>query len=101
MTATGGRVAAAPVVPDVLVVPAVPVTLRTALVLALGSVVGVLAFCWPLLIDPDVALASGTDAPIVLAGVLIAVLAVVFVTLGDGGIDVKAIAMLGLLSAVG
>ena len=101
MTATGGRVAAAPVVPDVLVVPAVPVTLRTALVLALASVVGVLAFCWPLLIDPDVALASGTDAPIVLAGVLIAVLAVVFVTLGDGGIDVKAIAMLGLLSAVG
>ncbi|MGV8966184.1 MAG: ECF transporter S component [Cellulomonas sp.] len=82
-------------------VAAVPVTLRTALVLALASVVGVLAFGWPLLIDPNVALAQGTDAPIVLAGVLLAVLAVVFVTLSDGGIDIKAIAMLGLLSAVG
>ena len=82
-------------------VPAVPLSLRTALVLALASVVGVLAFGWPLLIDPTAALAQGTDAPIVLAGVLVAVLAVVFVTLSDGGIDVKAIAMLGLLSAVG
>ncbi|WP_407342931.1 ECF transporter S component [Pengzhenrongella phosphoraccumulans] len=82
-------------------VPAVPLTLRTALVLALASVVGVLAFGWPLLIDPTAALAQGTDAPIVLAGVLVAALAVVFVTLSDGGIDVKAIAMLGLLSAVG
>jgi energy-coupling factor transport system substrate-specific component len=81
--------------------PAVPLTLRTALVLALASVVGVLAFAWPLLVDPTAALADGTNAPIVLAGVLVAVLAVVFVTLSDGGIDVKAIAMLGLLSAVG
>ncbi|WP_242511550.1 ECF transporter S component [Pengzhenrongella frigida] len=82
-------------------VPAVPVTLRTALVLALASAVGVLAFCWPLLIDPNQALAQGTDAPLVLAVVLLSVLSVVFVALSDGGIDVKAIAMLGLLSAVG
>jgi energy-coupling factor transport system substrate-specific component len=87
-------------VPDVTV-PAVPVTLRTALVLTLASVVGVLAFCWPLLIDPTALLAQGTSAPLVLALVLLSVLAVVFVALSDGGIDVKAIAMLGLLSAVG
>jgi energy-coupling factor transport system substrate-specific component len=86
--------------PD-LAVPALPVSVRTALVLALASAVGVLAFGWPLLIDPGAALAQGTDAPLVLAAVLVSVLAVVFVALSDGGIDVKAIAMLGLLSAVG
>lgn len=82
-------------------VPAVPVTARTAVVLVLASAVGVLAFGWPLLIDPSRGLAQGTDAPLVLAVVLLAVLAVVFVALSDGGIDVKAIAVLGLLSAVG
>jgi len=80
---------------------AVPFTPRTALALVLASIVGVLAFCWPLLIDPRRALARGTDAPLVLAVVLLCVLAVVFVAMGDGGIDVKAIAVLGLLSAVG
>jgi energy-coupling factor transport system substrate-specific component len=83
------------------VAPAVPVTVRTALVLVLASVVGVLAFGWPLLIDPNRGLAQGTDAPLVLAAVLLCVLAVVFVAMSDGGIDVKAIAMLGLLSAIG
>jgi energy-coupling factor transport system substrate-specific component len=80
---------------------AMPLRPRTALVLALASVVGVLAFGWPLLIDPGAALAAGTNAPLVLAVVLVCVLAVVFVALTDGGIDVKAVAMLGLLSALG
>jgi energy-coupling factor transport system substrate-specific component len=80
---------------------AMPVTARTAIVLALASVVGVLAFGWPLLIDPNRGLAHGTDAPLVLAVVLLCVLAVVFVAMSDGGIDVKAIAVLGLLSAIG
>ena len=78
-----------------------PVTIRTALVLTLASVAGGMAFCWPLLIDPDRGLAHGSDAPLVLALVLLSVLGVVFVALSDGGIDVKAIAMLGLLSAIG
>jgi len=90
----------APEVPGVPVAPAVPVTLRTALVLAIASVIGVLAFCWPLLTDPGASV-SGTGAPVLLAVVLLCVLAVVFVALSDGGIDVKAVAMLGLLSAVG
>lgn len=80
---------------------AMPVTARTAIVLVLASVVGVLAFGWPLLIDPNRGLAHGTDAPLVLAVVLLCVLAVVFVAMNDGGIDVKAIAVLGLLSAIG
>ncbi len=69
--------------------------------LLLASGTGLLAFGWPLVLSPGSGLEHSTDAPLVLAGVLIAVLAVVFVSLGDGGIDVKAIAILGLLSAVG
>ncbi|MGV8978548.1 MAG: ECF transporter S component [Cellulomonas sp.] len=80
---------------------AMPLTVRTGLVLALASLVGVVAFGWPLLIDPGSGLAHGTDAPLVLAAVLAATVAVVFVALGDGGVDVKAIAVLGLLSALG
>ena len=80
---------------------AVPFTPRTAVALIAASTVGALAFCWPLLVDPGSVLAWGTDAPLVLAVVLLCVLAVVFVAMGDGGIDVKAIAVLGLLSAVG
>ncbi|QDC26844.1 ECF transporter S component [Georgenia yuyongxinii] len=80
---------------------AVPVTPRTAVALALASVVGLLAFGWPLLVDPGAVLGTGTDAPLVLAVVLVAVLGVLFVGLGEGALDVKAIAVLGLLSAVG
>lgn len=80
---------------------AMPLTVRTGLVLVLASFVGVVAFGWPLLIDPGVGLARGTDAPLVLAVVLASTVAVVFVALGDGGIDVRAVAVLGLLSALG
>jgi energy-coupling factor transport system substrate-specific component len=80
---------------------ALPLGRRTVVVLLLASVAGLLAFCWPLVLSPGSGLEHGTDAPLVLAGVLVAVLAVVFVSLGDGGIDVKAVAVLGLLSAVG
>jgi energy-coupling factor transport system substrate-specific component len=82
-------------------VAAVPVTPRTAVTLALASLVGLLAFGWPLLVEPGAALGSGTDAPLVLAVVLVAVLGVLFVGLGEGALDVKAVAVLGLLSAVG
>lgn len=78
-----------------------PVTARTALALAGASAVGALAFGWPLLVDPGRGVARTEDAPLVLAMVLLGVLTVVFVALSDGGIDVKAIAVLGLLSAVG
>ncbi|MPV35895.1 ECF transporter S component [Georgenia subflava] len=72
-----------------------------AAALVLASALGVLAFAWPLLVDPGAVLADGTDAPLVLALVLGAALTVLLVGLGDGGLDVKAVAVLGLLSAVG
>ena len=72
-----------------------------ALALVLASLLGLLAFGWPLVVQPGAMLADGTDAPLVLGVVVAAALGVLFVGLGDGGIDVKAVAMLGLLSAVG
>lgn len=74
---------------------------RTTVLLALASVTGVLAFAWPLVARPGAALAHADTAPVVLAAVLVGVLSVVTVALDDGSLDAKAIAVLGLLSAVG
>ncbi|UNX53686.1 ECF transporter S component [Georgenia sp. TF02-10] len=60
-----------------------------------------MAFLWPLLAESGATLTDGTTAPLVLGVVVLAVLAVLFVGLADGGIDVKAIAVLGLLAALG
>ncbi|QIM21270.1 ECF transporter S component [Phycicoccus sp. HDW14] len=68
---------------------------------ALVSVAGLIAFGWPLLVTPGSGLAHSTDAPLVLALVLPLLLAVVLAEIAEGGMDVKAVAMLGVLSAVG
>ena len=46
-------------------------------------------------------LSHSGDAPLVFAAILIGVLAVVLAEVSDGGLDTKAVAMLGVLSAVG
>ena len=78
-----------------------PLGRRTVVALALATAVGLVAFGWPLLAAPGGGLAHAQDAPVVLGVVLVAVLAVVTVALGEGGMDAKAVAALGLLSAVG
>ena len=80
---------------------AVPLGSRLAIVLVAVSLVGVLAFSWPLLISPGSALVQSTTAPLILAVVLAASLVVTLVAVSDGGMDVRAVAMLGVLSAVG
>lgn len=80
---------------------AVPLGRRLPVVLAAVSMVGMLAFCWPLLIDPGSVLGQSTTAPVILAVVLAGSLVVTLVAVSDGGMDVRAVAMLGLLSAVG
>ncbi len=81
----------------------VPVRLRS--VLALGSVfvVGVVAFGWPFVVDPGSALDSSHsgDAPLVFVVLLPLLAAVVLAELTSGGMDAKAVAMLGMLAAVG
>lgn len=74
---------------------------RAALALLVASLIGLAAFGWPLLAGPDSGLAHATDAPLVFAVLLVAVLAVVLAELADGGMDAKAVALLGVLSAVG
>jgi energy-coupling factor transport system substrate-specific component len=82
-------------------VRAIAVRPRAALALGLASLVGLAAFCWPLLIDADSPLADGRDATLLFALLLPLVLVVVLAELSEGGLDAKAVAMLGLLSAVG
>ena len=81
--------------------PAVRVGPRSAAVLVLVSVAGLAMFAWPLLVPVD---ADGSqhvqDAPFVFLLVLPALVAVVLAQFSEGGMDSKALAMLGVLSAV-
>lgn len=74
---------------------------RPALVLVLASVAGLVAFCWPLLIAPPEAYSSSTSAPLIFLAVLPVLVVVMLAELGSGGLDAKALAMLGVLAAVG
>lgn len=74
---------------------------RSTAALALVSLAGLLAFLWPLLASADSSLGRSGDAPLVFALLLPLLLAVVLSEIAEGGLDVKAVAMLGVLSAVG
>lgn len=74
---------------------------RSALVLTLASIVGVAAFGWPLLAAPRQGLEHAGDAPWIFLGLLPLLLAVVLAELAEGGMDAKAVALLGVLAAVG
>ena len=80
-----------------------PVRVRpyTWLVLGIGSLAGLAMFLWPLLTSPPDGTAHSAEAPFVFVLILPLVIAVVLAELSNGGLDVKAIAMLGLLSGVG
>ena len=84
-------------------VAVVPVRFRSALALGLSFVVGIVAFGWPFLTRPGSALdtSHSGDAPLVFVLILPLLAAVVLAELTAGGLDAKAVAMLGMLSAVG
>jgi len=79
----------------------VRITLRPALVLALASLAGLAAFFWPLFVpaQPE-SIARAGEASIVFIAVLPVLLSVVVAELSAGRIDTKALAMLGVLSAI-
>ena len=80
----------------------VPTGWRTSAILVVASVAGLLAFAWPLLVEPgSMLVAHVTDAPFLFVAVVPVVIAVVLAEMGSGGIDTKAVAMLGILSALG
>jgi energy-coupling factor transport system substrate-specific component len=74
---------------------------RTNATLAMVTAVGVLAFGWPLLVDENATLANRPDAPWLFVVLLPLVLAVVLAEIADGGMDAKAVALLGVLASVG
>ncbi|QFZ24440.1 ECF transporter S component [Saccharothrix syringae] len=74
---------------------------RAAIALGIAAVISAAAFGWPLLISADAALARGTGAPWLFILLLPLVLAVTLAELGEGGLDAKAVAVLGVLSALG
>lgn len=74
---------------------------RATLALALASVAGLVAFCWPLLADASMTLERSRNAPVYFAGLLLVVLAVVLAEVADDGLDARTVAMLGVLSAMG
>ena len=81
----------------------VPLHGRSALALAAVSLVGLVAFCWPFFTQPGTALdtSHSGDAPFLFVAILPLLAAIVLAELTSGGMDAKAVAMLGMLAAVG
>lgn len=77
---------------------------RSRLTLVFASLAGLAMFVWPLLVTPDpaaVGMAHATDAPLIFVAILPVLVAIVLAEVASGGLDAKALAMLGVLSAVG
>lgn len=74
---------------------------RPGAVLTVVSLVGLATFCWPLLIEPATGYAASSTAPLVFLAVLPVLVVVVLAELTAGGLDAKALAVLGVLAAVG
>ena len=77
---------------------------RSSILLALASLVGVAAFTWPLFVsNPSGSenLAHATDAPWIFVVVVPLLIAILLAEFADGGLDAKAVAVLGVLIACG
>jgi energy-coupling factor transport system substrate-specific component len=82
---------------------AVHLGVRASLLLAATSLLGAVAFGWPLLgaSHANANLAHASDAPWIFVGLLPLLLAIVLGELAEGSLDAKAIALLGILAACG
>jgi energy-coupling factor transport system substrate-specific component len=69
--------------------------------IGLATLIGLVAFFWPFIAEPEsTAVAHSTDAPWIFAAIVPLVLLVVVAQVLDGGMDAKAVALLGVLAAV-
>ncbi|MEJ7690846.1 MAG: hypothetical protein WKF76_10670 [Nocardioidaceae bacterium] len=84
-------------------VPLVRLSVRSAVVLTAVSLIGLVAYAWPFFVDPGAALdtSHSGDAPWFFVVLLPLLAAVVVAELSSGGMDAKAVAMLGMLAAIG
>ena len=76
---------------------------RASVILGVTSLIGVAAFCWPLVIQGHAGAnqAHSADAPWLFVAVLPLLLAVILGEMAEGTLDAKAIALLGILAACG
>jgi energy-coupling factor transport system substrate-specific component len=74
---------------------------RARAVVALVSALGVVAFTWPFVVAPEAGLAHGSDGPWLFVVLVPLLLLVLVAEAADGTLDAKAVAMLGVLAAVG
>jgi energy-coupling factor transport system substrate-specific component len=84
--------------------PAIRLRPRAAVLLTGASLLGLAAFLWPLLASPapgNVDLAHASDAPWLFVALLPLLLGIVVAEIADGGLDAKAVALLGVLAACG
>jgi energy-coupling factor transport system substrate-specific component len=75
---------------------AIRVSIRSALVLTLASLAGLMMLCWPLLVHGR----ATVQPPFVFLVLLPVIVAVVLAELGEGGLDPRVLAILGVLSAI-
>lgn len=80
--------------------PAIRLHARSALAVGVAALIGFVAICWPFVVAPD-EFSSAWAPPLMFGVLLLLVLGVVLAEIADGGIDSKALAMLGVLSALG
>lgn len=80
---------------------AVALTHRSRLALAVTAALALFAFAWPLLWPPSASMDGASQAPLLFALVLPAVIGLAVAEISSDGLEVKALALLGVLSAVG
>jgi energy-coupling factor transport system substrate-specific component len=74
---------------------------RSVTALLLSGGVGMAAFCWPLLLDADAGAGGHRGAGWLFILLLPLLLAVVLAEIAEGGMDAKAVAVLGVLASIG
>ncbi len=79
---------------------AIRLGIRPAVAVTFAVFLGVVAFCWPFVVAPG-RIGTTYAPPLIFGLLLFLVLAVVLAEIAAGGIDAKALAMLGVLSAIG
>lgn len=77
---------------------ALPIGLRSAAVLAVASTVGLMMLCWPLLLNAQPG--QRVEPPFLFLALLPLVIVVVLAEMGEGGMDSRVLAVLGVLAAI-
>lgn len=81
------------------VTAAVPIRVRSALVLGVASLAGLMMFLWPLLVQVQPG-EQRLDPPFIFLAILPVVIGVVIAEFSEGGMDAKVLAVLGVLTAI-